>query len=151
MFRFISGNWFLCAKFVQLAIGGKRYNTVSTSKKECNKLDLTVAQYFWLVDHNDWSSWFAILVTLLFLGLLKKEPAKLRHLILLSRVTYWAPGGDAVRCQSTGQQDLTILYSNQFFMHDKDVLWDPSRIFDTLHLAWGTCDSTSNSGRVWKQ
>jgi hypothetical protein len=31
-----------------------------TSKKECNKLDLTVAQYFSLVDHNDWSRWFAI-------------------------------------------------------------------------------------------
>jgi hypothetical protein len=23
-------------------------------------LDLTAAQYFWLVDHNDWSKWFAI-------------------------------------------------------------------------------------------
>jgi hypothetical protein len=31
-----------------------------TSKKECNKLNLTAAQYFWLVDHNHWSSWFAI-------------------------------------------------------------------------------------------
>jgi len=31
-----------------------------TFKKEYNKLDLTVAQYFWLVDHNDWSRWFAI-------------------------------------------------------------------------------------------
>ncbi len=31
-----------------------------TSKKECNKLDLTAAQYFCLVDHNDWSRWFAI-------------------------------------------------------------------------------------------
>jgi hypothetical protein len=31
-----------------------------TSKKECNKLYMTVAQYFWLVDHNDWSRWFAI-------------------------------------------------------------------------------------------
>jgi hypothetical protein len=28
-----------------------------TSKKECNKLDLIAAQYFWLVDHNDWSRW----------------------------------------------------------------------------------------------
>jgi hypothetical protein len=33
-----------------------------TSKKECNKLDLTEAQYLWLVDHNDWSRWFAISV-----------------------------------------------------------------------------------------
>jgi hypothetical protein len=31
-----------------------------TSKKECDKLDLTAAQYFWLVDHDDWSRWFAI-------------------------------------------------------------------------------------------
>jgi hypothetical protein len=31
-----------------------------TSKKECNKLDLTAAHYFWSVDHNDWSRWFAI-------------------------------------------------------------------------------------------
>jgi hypothetical protein len=30
-----------------------------TSKKECNTLDLTAAQYFWLDDHNDWSRWFA--------------------------------------------------------------------------------------------
>jgi len=71
---------------------------LGTSKKECNKLDLTAAQYFWLVDHNDWSRWFAIssphvyaiLVTVLLVWLSKKT-AKLRHLILLSRVTYWAP------------------------------------------------------------
>jgi len=31
-----------------------------TSEKENNKLDLTAAQYFWLVDHNYWSRWFAI-------------------------------------------------------------------------------------------
>jgi hypothetical protein len=31
-----------------------------TSKKECNKLNLTAPQYFWLVDHNGWSRWFAI-------------------------------------------------------------------------------------------
>jgi hypothetical protein len=31
-----------------------------TSKKECNKLNLTVAQYFSLFDHSDWSRWFAI-------------------------------------------------------------------------------------------
>jgi hypothetical protein len=68
-----------------------------TSKKECNKLNLTAAQYFWLVDHNDWSRWFAIsishiyavLVTVLSVGLPKKR-AKCRYLILLSRVTYRA-------------------------------------------------------------
>jgi len=31
-----------------------------TSRKTCNKLHLTVAQCFWLVDHNDWSRWLAI-------------------------------------------------------------------------------------------
>ncbi len=71
-----------------------------TSKKECNKLDLTAAEYFWLIDHNYWSKWFAIssshvravLVKVLLLGLPKKNQLnKLRHLILLSRVTYWAP------------------------------------------------------------
>ncbi len=69
-----------------------------TSEKECNKLDLTAAQYFWLVDHNDCSRWFAISsshlyaipVTVLFVGLPKKT-AELRYLILLSRVTHWAP------------------------------------------------------------
>jgi hypothetical protein len=48
-----------------------------TSKKECNKLNLIAAQYFSLVDHNDWSRWFAIssshayavLVTILLVGL----------------------------------------------------------------------------------
>jgi hypothetical protein len=70
-----------------------------TSKKECNKLELTAGQYFWLVDHNDWSRWFAIssshvyavLVTVLLVGLPNCFFAKLRHLILLSWVTYWAP------------------------------------------------------------
>jgi hypothetical protein len=71
-----------------------------TSEKECNKLDLSAAQYFWLVDHNDWSRWFAISsshvfavpVTVLFgwVAPKKTNTAQLRHLILLSRVTYWA-------------------------------------------------------------
>jgi hypothetical protein len=69
-----------------------------TSQKECNKLHLTAAQYFWLVDHNDWSRWFGISSPpcicssgfSLLVGLPPKKTAKLRHLILLSRVTYWA-------------------------------------------------------------
>ncbi len=59
--QFSSGNWFFRTNFVQLA--DKRRDTVlhlHTSKKECNKLDLTTARYFSLVDHNDWSRWFAI-------------------------------------------------------------------------------------------
>jgi hypothetical protein len=72
-----------------------------TSQKECNKLHLTTAQYFWLVDHNDWSRWFAISSprsicssssTFYWWGCQKKKKTdKLRHFILLSRVTYWAP------------------------------------------------------------
>jgi hypothetical protein len=67
-----------------------------TSKIECNKLYLTAAQYFSLVDYNDWSRWFAISsphvhavpVTVLLVGLPKRKTAKIKHLILLSRVTY---------------------------------------------------------------
>jgi len=33
-----------------------------TSKKECNKLDLTAAQYSWLVNENDCFRWFGIVV-----------------------------------------------------------------------------------------
>jgi hypothetical protein len=52
-----------------------------TSKKECNKLDLTAGQYFSLVDHTDWSRWFAtgishvyvVPVTVLSVGLPKKK------------------------------------------------------------------------------
>jgi hypothetical protein len=51
--------------------------------------------YFLLVDHNDWSKWFAINsshiyvvpATILLVGLPKKK-TKLRHLILLSKVMY---------------------------------------------------------------
>ncbi len=32
----------------------------NTCQKKCNKYDLTIALYLWLVDHNDWSMWFAI-------------------------------------------------------------------------------------------
>jgi hypothetical protein len=56
-----------------------------TSKKECNKLDLTTAKYFWLVDRNDWSRWFdissphiyAVPVTVLIVGLQKKTQLNL--------------------------------------------------------------------------
>jgi len=73
-----------------------------TSQKECNKLDLTAAQNFSLVDHNDSSRWFAISsphinavpLTFSLVGLPKKT-AKFRHLILLSSVTL-STGGDAL-------------------------------------------------------
>ncbi len=69
---------------MHLAVAGKGRNTVKcTSEKECTKWDLTAAQYFWLVNHNDWSRWFAISsshvfavpVTVLLVGLPnKKQP-----------------------------------------------------------------------------
>jgi hypothetical protein len=98
MCRFSSGNWFFCTKIVQLPMAGNGRNTFVRLKKRVYKLDLIVAQYFWLVDHNDWSRWFAISschiyvvpITVLLMGL-RKIKAKLRHLILLSRVTYWEP------------------------------------------------------------
>jgi len=58
MCRFISGNWFFCTKFLLWVVKGA--TQLCTSKNELNKLDLTATQYFGLVDHNDWSRWFAI-------------------------------------------------------------------------------------------
>ncbi len=97
MCGFSSRNWFFSTKFVQLAVAGKRSNTVVHLQKHCNKLDLTAAQYFWLVDHTDWSRWFTISsfhvytvpVTVLLVGLPEKTAIH-THLILLSRVIYWA-------------------------------------------------------------
>ncbi len=61
MCRFSFGNWFFSTKFVQLAVWLVEGKTqLCTSEKECHKLDLIAAQYFCLVDHNDWSRWFAI-------------------------------------------------------------------------------------------
>jgi hypothetical protein len=99
MCRFSSGKWFFCTNLWRLPWLVKGSTQLCTSKKECNKLDLTAAQYFWLVDHNDWSRWFdisssyvyAVRGTVLLVGLSKKKTAKRRHLTLLSRVTYWRP------------------------------------------------------------
>jgi uncharacterized membrane protein len=44
MCRFSSGNWFFCTKFVPGLVKGA--TQLCTSKKECNELDLTAAQYF---------------------------------------------------------------------------------------------------------
>jgi hypothetical protein len=58
--RFSSGNWFFCTKIVEVTMARKRHNTVVHLQKKCTTLDLTAAQYFWLLDHNDWSRWFAL-------------------------------------------------------------------------------------------
>jgi hypothetical protein len=46
--RFSSENWFFCTKFVQLApwLLVNVATQMCTSKKGCNKLDLTATQYF---------------------------------------------------------------------------------------------------------
>jgi len=69
-----------------------------TSKKECDKLDLTAAQYFWLVNHKIGPGGLLLVVSTymqfqfqFYWWGCQKKTAKLRHLILLSRVTYWAP------------------------------------------------------------
>jgi hypothetical protein len=70
---------------VQLVVAGRRRNTVVHLQKKCNKLDLTAAQYFGLIDHNDWSRWFAISsahtyagpVTVLLVGLPKEKQLNL--------------------------------------------------------------------------
>ncbi len=74
MCRFSSGNLVYLQSLVEGA------TQLCTFKKECNKLDLTAAQYFWLVECHDWSRWFAISsshihavpVTVLLVGLPKK-------------------------------------------------------------------------------
>jgi hypothetical protein len=71
----------------------KSTTQLCTSKKS-NKLDLIAPQYFLLVDHNDWSRWFGISSPPRMWGSswwgYQNKKAKLRHLILLSRVMYWA-------------------------------------------------------------
>ncbi len=83
--KFIVKKW-KCARFfapnssiLQWLVNGAPQ--LCTSKKECNKLDLNAAQYFWLVNHNNWSRRFAIssphiyavLVSVLLVGLPKKS------------------------------------------------------------------------------
>jgi hypothetical protein len=82
MCRFSLGNWIFCT-IVQLAVASERRNTIVHLQKECNKLHLTTAQCFWLVDHNDWSRWFAIsgphvyAVSVLLVGLPKTKKINL--------------------------------------------------------------------------
>jgi hypothetical protein len=70
---------------------------LGTSRKDCTKFDLTVAQYFWLVDIMIGPGGLLLVVPTYMQFHLQfywwgcqKKTAKLRHLILLWRVTYWA-------------------------------------------------------------
>jgi hypothetical protein len=40
------GKWFWLSTISPFAVAGKWHSTVHTCRKECNKLDLTDAQYF---------------------------------------------------------------------------------------------------------
>jgi hypothetical protein len=47
--------------------------SLTATREECNKYDVTAAPYYWLANHNDWSRWFAIsslqpLCTFSFMG-----------------------------------------------------------------------------------
>jgi hypothetical protein len=85
MCRFSSGNWFFCLNSCSLPWLVKGATQLCISNKECNKLDLTAAQYFWLVDHNDWSRLFtlssphihAVAGTVLLVGLPKTKQLNL--------------------------------------------------------------------------
>jgi hypothetical protein len=99
MCRFSSGNWFFCTKFVQHAMAGKRRNIVVHLQKRvinCTWLRLSI---------SDWSiimigpgglllvvpMYMQVRLQFYWWGCQKKKKGKLRHLILLSKVTYWAP------------------------------------------------------------
>jgi len=101
-----------------------------TSKTECNKLDLTMAEFFWLVDHTDWSRWFAIsspheyAVPVTFVEFPKKQQLNLD--ILLSRAPvemllcrcagYWS---------ATGGRQLLQRYLMQRFFSTKFAVFGP--------------------------
>jgi len=100
MCRFSSARFFY-TKIVQLAVAGeRRSNIVVHLQRRVYEIGPDCDSVFSLVDHDDCSRWFAINSPYVykcssgysFIGGVakKKKPAKLRHLILLSRVTYLA-------------------------------------------------------------
>ncbi len=56
------GKGFWLSRITHVAVARLVKGSVAlcTSKKECNKYDLTAAQCFWSAHHNDWSRWFVI-------------------------------------------------------------------------------------------
>jgi len=51
----------LTQQFCEFVKAGKwQQQSYTPAREECNKYDLTTSPYFSLVDHNDWSRWFAI-------------------------------------------------------------------------------------------
>jgi hypothetical protein len=46
--------------FCTVCLGWWRLLCAHHAREECNKYDLSAAPCFWLVNHNDWSRWFAI-------------------------------------------------------------------------------------------
>jgi len=49
---------YVCAQFVEA--GTKAQQSCASAREECNKYDLTAGHCFWLLNHIDWSRWFAI-------------------------------------------------------------------------------------------
>jgi hypothetical protein len=97
MCRFSSGNWLFCNKFVYLAVAVKRAHSCAPPKK-------SVINWTWLrLSISDWSiimigpGGLLLVVPMNMQFQLQfycwgcpKQTAKLKHLIFLSRVTYWA-------------------------------------------------------------
>jgi hypothetical protein len=94
---FSSGNWFFSTKFVQVAVAAKVQHTVVHLQKR-------VINWTWLqLSICDWSiimigpgGMLLVVPTymqfqLQFYWWVCQKRAKVRHLISLSRVTYWAP------------------------------------------------------------
>jgi hypothetical protein len=117
MCRFSSANWFFCTNSCSLPWLVKGETQLCTSKIECNKLDLTAAQYFSLVDPNDSSMWFAISspqvhtvpVTVVLVGLPKKKQVNLRHFNFIIQSDILSIGGDALTEPSCVLCDPTLM------------------------------------------
>ncbi len=111
-----------------------------TSKKECNKLDLTAAQYFWLVDHNDWSRWLAIssphvhAVTVLLVGLPQRKQLNLDILFYYQE---WRTQ-HRWRCSNTSNLSLSVYFVTQLLCNL--FYWSPSAKWSSrfcfLGLGW---------------
>jgi len=121
---------FSAPKFEQRAVAGKRCNTSRAPPKK------SVINWTWLrLSVSDWSKWFAISspdvyavpVTVLLVGLPYKND-KLRHLILLSRVTYWAPVQMVQHWYKPVQlYCLVINLPNSFLLYCKEKVVRPTK------------------------
>jgi hypothetical protein len=76
---FGSAKWFWPGSFAEVA--KEALQSLTFVKEECNKYDLIDTPCFLLINHNDWSKWFAISslppicspILILWLGLRKNK------------------------------------------------------------------------------